>query len=90
MLRPLNKMMRNTERLCFLPERSALLSTFLVASNASVMIWGEMIGTWFGRISFMKLVDNIIGMCEIGHGSPLIFFIGALITSPANIVEQFT
>ena len=85
----LNKMMRNTERLRFLPERSALLSAFLVVGNMSVMIRGKMIRTWFGGIPLMKLVNNIVSMCEIGGGGPLVFFISAFITSPVNIVEQF-
>ena len=85
----LNKMIRNTERLCFLLERSALLSAFLVAGNTSVVIQGKMIGTWFGRILLMKFVNNIVGMHEIGGSGPLVFFVSAFITSPVNIVEQF-
>ena len=59
-------MMRNTERLCFLLERLVLCSAFLVASNTSVVIQGEMIGTWFGGIPLMKFIDNIICVREIG------------------------
>ncbi len=61
----------------------------LMSSSTSLMIRGEDVRTRFHGVSLVEFLNKFIGMHEVCSSGPLELFVGALITHPLDVVEQF-
>ena len=61
----------------------------MTSSGASFVIRSEDVGTGFGGVVLVEFFNEFVGTHEIGSGGPLEFFVGALVTHPLDVIEQF-
>ena len=60
------------------------------SSDLFVVTRSEEIGSGFVGILIVEVCEDVVCMGEVHSGGPLEFFVCPFITSPANVVEQFT
>jgi len=72
-------------RLCSLSFASP--SSALTSCDASSMIGTEMIGTGFGRILLVELLNGLVGMRDVCGRDPLELFVGSFVAHPSDVVE---
>ena len=72
--------MRGLERLRFPLSLSA-------AGHTSVVVRREMVGTGLVRVPGVEFGNDFVCVSEVRGCRPLVFFVGAFITGPANVIK---